>query len=71
MALVVSGAWFSKRSLIKDFLARHSTWLVFDIVTDADYFAYQMKYDSVHGRFKHEVTTKKAPKTSQRTMLSL
>ena len=26
---------------------------VVDIVTDADYFAYQMKYDSVHGRFKH------------------
>jgi len=33
---------------------------VVDIVTDADYFAYQMKYDSVHGRFKHEVTTKKS-----------
>ena len=26
---------------------------VVDVVTDADYFAYQMKYDSVHGRFKH------------------
>ena len=23
-----------------------------DIVTDAKYFAYQMKYDSIHGRFK-------------------
>ncbi len=33
---------------------------VVDISTDADYFAYQMKYDSVHGRFKHEVTTEKS-----------
>ncbi len=33
---------------------------VVDISTDADYFAYQMKYDSVHGRFKHMVTTEKS-----------
>ncbi len=33
---------------------------VVDISTDADYFAYQMKYDSVHGHFKHEVTTRKS-----------
>jgi glyceraldehyde 3-phosphate dehydrogenase len=33
---------------------------VVDISTDADYFAYQMKYDSVHGRFKHPVTTEKS-----------
>src|ERR1044072_2935206 len=33
---------------------------VVDISTDADYFAYQMKYDSVHGKFKHEVSTKKS-----------
>ncbi len=33
---------------------------VVDISTDADYFAYQMKYDSVHGKFKHEVTTEKS-----------
>jgi len=33
---------------------------VVDISTDADYFAYQMKYDSVHGRFKHKVTTEKS-----------
>jgi glyceraldehyde 3-phosphate dehydrogenase len=33
---------------------------VVDIVTDADYFAYQMKYDSVHGRFKHPLSTKKS-----------
>jgi len=31
-----------------------------DISTDADYFAYQMKYDSVHGRFKHAVSTEKS-----------
>ena len=29
---------------------------VVDISTDADYFAYQLKYDSVHGRFAHKVT---------------
>src|SRR6478672_4037389 len=33
---------------------------VVDISTDADYFAYQLKYDSVHGRFKHNVTTEKS-----------
>jgi len=33
---------------------------VVDISTDADYFAYQLKYDSVHGRFKHDVSTKKS-----------
>jgi glyceraldehyde 3-phosphate dehydrogenase len=33
---------------------------VVDITTDADYFAYQMKYDSVHGRFKHDVKTEKS-----------
>jgi glyceraldehyde 3-phosphate dehydrogenase len=33
---------------------------VVDISTDADYFAYQMKYDSVQGKFKHSVTTKKS-----------
>jgi len=33
---------------------------VVDVSTDADYFAYQMKYDSVHGRFKHAVTTEKS-----------
>ena len=29
---------------------------VVDVSTDAKYFAYQMKYDSVHGKFKGEVT---------------
>src|SRR5512133_2669342 len=33
---------------------------VVDISTDADYFAYQLKYDSVHGHFKHTVETKKS-----------
>jgi glyceraldehyde 3-phosphate dehydrogenase len=38
---------------------------VVDIVTDADYFAYQIKYDSVQGKFKHEVTTKKSAENLQ------
>ncbi|MDI6739639.1 MAG: glyceraldehyde 3-phosphate dehydrogenase NAD-binding domain-containing protein, partial [Candidatus Edwardsbacteria bacterium] len=33
---------------------------VVDISTDAKYFAYQLKYDSVHGRFKGEVKTEKS-----------
>ena len=33
---------------------------VVDIATDADYFAYQLKYDSVHGKFKHDVKTEKS-----------
>src|SRR5579862_8818191 len=33
---------------------------VVDVSTDADYFAYQMKYDSVHGKFKHHVSTEKS-----------
>jgi glyceraldehyde 3-phosphate dehydrogenase len=31
-----------------------------DISTDANYFAYQMKYDSVHGKFRHELATEKS-----------
>mgnify|MGYP001605345272 CR=1 FL=1 len=34
---------------------------VVDITTDADYFAYQMKYDSVHGKFKYAVSTEASP----------
>jgi glyceraldehyde 3-phosphate dehydrogenase len=30
---------------------------VVDMSTDAEYFKYQMKYDSTHGKFKHDVTT--------------
>jgi glyceraldehyde 3-phosphate dehydrogenase len=33
---------------------------VVDVSTDAKYFAYQMKYDSVHGKFKHDVKTAKS-----------
>ncbi len=33
---------------------------VVDISTDANYFAYQMKYDSIHGKFKHTVSTEKS-----------
>jgi glyceraldehyde 3-phosphate dehydrogenase len=36
---------------------------VVDVSTDADYFAYQLKYDSVHGRFKHHVSTEKSNAT--------
>jgi len=33
---------------------------VVDVATDADYFAYQIKYDSVQGKFKHAVSTAKS-----------
>ncbi len=33
---------------------------VVDVTTDAKYFAYQLKYDSIHGRFKGTVTTEKS-----------
>ncbi len=33
---------------------------VVDMSTDAKYFAYQLKYDSVHGRFKGTVSTEKS-----------
>jgi len=33
---------------------------VVDISTDADYFAYQLKYDSIHGKFKHDIKTEKS-----------
>lgn len=43
---------------------------VVDVSTDADYFAYQLKYDSVHGRFKHDVSTKKSdPSKSEADVL--
>ena len=38
---------------------------VVDVSTDADYFAYQMKYDSVHGKFRHAVSTKKSTADAQ------
>lgn len=33
---------------------------VVDMTTDADYFAYQLKYDSVHGHFKGKIATEKS-----------
>jgi glyceraldehyde 3-phosphate dehydrogenase len=36
-----------------------------DISTDADYFAYQLKYDSVQGKFGHDVTTTKSDATKE------
>jgi glyceraldehyde 3-phosphate dehydrogenase len=33
---------------------------VVDVSTDAEYFAYQIKYDSVHGKFKHPVSAAKS-----------
>lgn len=36
-----------------------------DISTDADYFAYQMKYDSVHGHFKHKLETAKSTPSAE------
>jgi len=42
---------------------------VVDISTDADYFAYQLKYDSVHGKFKHKVETKKSGSGEENNIL--
>jgi glyceraldehyde 3-phosphate dehydrogenase len=43
---------------------------VVDISTDADYFAYQMKYDSTQGKFKHPVLTEKSsPELSENDTL--
>ena len=44
---------------------------VVDVTTDADYFAYQLRYDSIHGRFKHELSTTKsdATKTEADTLI--
>jgi glyceraldehyde 3-phosphate dehydrogenase len=33
---------------------------VVDVVTDAKYFAYQLRYDSVHGKFPGTITTEKS-----------
>ena len=40
---------------------------VVDVSTDADYFAYQMRYDSVHGKFKHKVETAKSDAANAET----
>jgi len=36
---------------------------VVDVVTDAAYFAYQLRYDSVHGHMKAEITSRKSSPT--------
>jgi glyceraldehyde 3-phosphate dehydrogenase len=36
-----------------------------DISTDAEYFAYQLKYDSVQGQFKHKVDARKSDSTKE------
>ncbi len=38
---------------------------VVDITTDAKYFAYQLKYDSVHGRYKGTITTEKSSPSAE------
>jgi glyceraldehyde 3-phosphate dehydrogenase len=38
---------------------------VVDVSTDAKYFAYQLKYDSVHGQFKGSLATEKSSADSQ------
>lgn len=38
---------------------------IVDITTDAKYFAYQLKYDSVHGRFKGKLDTEKSDSKSE------
>ncbi|NCQ16924.1 MAG: type I glyceraldehyde-3-phosphate dehydrogenase [Ignavibacteria bacterium CG_4_8_14_3_um_filter_37_9] len=38
---------------------------VVDVTTDAKYFAYQLKYDSVHGQFKGTITTEKSSATAE------
>ena len=40
---------------------------VVDVTTDADYFAYQLKYDSIHGRNKHTVATEKSDASKAET----
>ncbi|OGW79524.1 MAG: type I glyceraldehyde-3-phosphate dehydrogenase [Omnitrophica bacterium RIFCSPLOWO2_12_FULL_44_17] len=45
-----------EQNLLKDF----NVVAVVDISTDAKYFAYQMKYDSVHGRFPGTLSTEKS-----------
>lgn len=44
----------------RDLLGEIEVVAVADVSTDADYFAYQIKYDSVQGRFRHHISTKKS-----------
>lgn len=38
---------------------------VVDVTTDAKYFAYQLKYDSIHGQFKGELKTEKSSSSAE------
>jgi glyceraldehyde 3-phosphate dehydrogenase len=49
-AMVEKGVWGKELTVVA----------VVDVSTDADYFAYQLKYDSVHGRFRGEISTEKS-----------
>ncbi|MFI5369119.1 MAG: glyceraldehyde 3-phosphate dehydrogenase NAD-binding domain-containing protein, partial [Spirochaetia bacterium] len=42
---------------------------VVDISTEAKYFAYQLKYDSIHGRFKGTLATEKSPGAAEDDVL--
>ncbi len=45
-----------EQNLLKDF----QVVAVVDVSTDAKYFAYQLKYDSIHGKFKGTLSTEKS-----------
>ncbi len=49
-AMVEKGVWGKDACVVA----------VVDVSTDANYFAYQLKYDSVHGHFKGEMHTEKS-----------
>src|SRR5208282_5889440 len=42
---------------------------VVDVSTEAKYFAYQLKYDSIHGRFKGTLATEKSPGAAEDDVL--
>jgi len=45
---------------------------VVDVSTDADYFAYQLKYDSIHGRFQGKLGTgKSSPSLEEEDLLTV
>lgn len=44
----------------RDLLGEIEVVAVADVANDADYFAYQIKYDSAQGHFRHPISTKKS-----------
>jgi glyceraldehyde 3-phosphate dehydrogenase len=58
---LVFNALVEQNLLGKDF----NVVAVVDITTDADYFAYQIKYDSVHGKFNGKLETAKSSPSSE------